>query len=212
MRMRRTTTMTSRGFTVPELLIAMTIMGIVLALAVVEFAMVFNHNALTTENVTAEQNARIAMARVTNELRQAMPDFTDFSNGKPVVQPTAPPPSTAPGQSTVVEFYRVDPGPQGLSTSGAMPVDSFGNPIPCYDDETLTYDPVAKTITRTISVVTNSNCPNANTTTDVLARNILNFWVTYQPYIFDVDLETESTNGQYGVYDLNSQVALGYKP
>ena len=200
-----------RGFTVPELLISMTIMGIVLALAVLEFAMVFNHNTLMNANLSADQNARIAMAKVTNELRQAMPDFTDYSTGQMVVSPTAPPTATAASPVTTVQFYRVHNGPGGLTTP--VPTDSAGNPIPCYDLVTLTWDSTAKTITKTVALVTNTNCPNAATTSNIIARNVTNFGVTAQTdTLFDIDLQTAASRGGYGVYDLNTQVALGYKP
>jgi len=203
-----------RGFTIVEMLISMTIMGLVLALAVVEFAMVFNHNNLTSANITAEANARISMAKVTNEMRQAMPDVTDFTTPPypMVVTPTAPPPSTAPGTSTSIEYYRVDNGSAGL-TASPIPVDSNGNPVPCYDEVTLTYDPVGETITRTISLVQNTNCSTASVTTDILARNIVGFSVSaISGTLFDVDLQTRATTGAYNIYDLNTQVALGYKP
>lgn len=200
-----------RGFTVTELLISMTIMGIVLALAVLEFAMVFNHNNLMNANLSADQNARIAMARVTNELRQAMPDFTDMSTGQVVVTPTAPPTATAGSPVTTVTFYRVHNGPGGLTTP--VPTDSSGNPIPCYDTVTLTWDSVAKTISKTVTLKTNANCPTASTVTSVIARNVTNFGVTAQTdTLFDVDLQTAASKGNYGIYDLNTQIALGYKP
>ena len=203
--------MSRRGFTVTELLISMTIMGIVLGLAIVEFAMVFNHNNLMGANLAADQNARIAMARVTNELRQAMPDLTDSSTGTIVVTPTAPPPSTAPTAVTTVSFYRVHNGTGGFVTP--VPTDINGAPVPCYDLVTLTYDPVAHTNTKTVTLQNNANCPTNSTTTSVLARNVVGFGVSAQTaYLFDVDLQTISSNGNYGIYDLNSQVAMGYKP
>ena len=203
-----------RGFTVTELMISMTIMGIILGLAVLEFAMVFNHNNLMNANLTAEQNARIAMAKVTNELRQAMPDMTDFpASTTIVVSPTAPPPSTAPAASTTVEFYRVHNGSGGLVTP--VPTDANGDPVPCYDDVKLVYDSVAHTISKTVQLVSNTDCPGTSltATTSVLARNVMGFGVTSESgYLYDVDLQTVASNGNYGIYDLNSQVAMGYKP
>jgi prepilin-type N-terminal cleavage/methylation domain-containing protein len=201
-----------RGFTVVEMLISMTIMGLVLALAVVEFAMVFNHNNLTSANITAESNARISMAKVTNELRQAMPDITDFSANYPiVVNPPTPAPSSAPVASQMVQFYRVANVAGGLQTP--LPLDTNGNPVPCYDLETLTYDPVAKTITKDVKLITNSNCSTASDVSNVIAYNIIGFSVqALSTQLLDVDLQTQSQNGGYGIYDLNTQVALGYKP
>jgi prepilin-type N-terminal cleavage/methylation domain-containing protein len=204
----------SRGFTVVELLISMTILGIVLALAIVEFAMVFNHNSLMQSNLTADQNARIVMARVTNELRQAMPDVTD-SNYAIVISPTAPPASTAPSAATTVSFHRVHSGTNGLTqaTPDPIPTDVNGNPMPCYDTVTLTYDAPSQTITKTVTAAqVTTDCPSF-TTTSVLSRNVAGFGVTAQSAtLFDVDVQTAATKGNYGIYDLNSQVAMGYKP
>ncbi len=194
-----------------ELLISMSILGLVLALAIVEFAMVFNHNNLMQANLSADQNARIAMAKVTNELRQAMPDMTDSTSGIIVTVPGTPPPSTAPVPSTTVSFYRVHNGVGGLVTP--VPTDVNGNPVPCYDLVTLAYDSVNRVINKTVTLQTNANCPNGGTTTSVLARNIAGFGVSAETStLFDVDLQTVASNGNYGIYDLNSQVAMGYKP
>ncbi len=203
----------ARGFTVVEMLTSMLIMGLVLALAIVEFAMVFNHNNLMNANLSADQNARIAMARVTNELRQAMPDVTDFGSTSAVVlNPPTPAPSTAPTTAQSVEFYRVHNGPGGLVSP--IPTNAAGDPIPCYDDVTLAYNTAAHTITRTIvsPVVADPNCPTVTTTTDVIAYNIAGFTVSAESStLLDVDLQTVASNGNYGIYDLNSQVRLGYK-
>lgn len=195
----------SRAFTVVELLISMSILGIVLGLAIVEFAMVFNHNNLMSANLSADQNARIAMARVTNELRQGMPDLTDFPTSTTIVT------SPTSGSASTVTFYRVHNGPGGLVTP--MPTDVHGGPVPCYDLVTLSYDNVAHTITKTVTLQTNTNCATASTTTSVLARNVMGFAVTVAStngMLFDVDLQTVASQGNYGIYDLNSQVAMGY--
>ncbi len=208
--MRKQTT--KRAFTVVELMISMTIMGLVLALAVVEFAMVFHHNTFMQANMTADQTARIAMAKVSNEVRQGMPDETDFTppaSPPPIV--TNPLPGASPSQA--ITFYRVHNGTGGLTDPVAIPTDVFGNPAPCYDTVNVTYDPVAQTITRTITLVTNTHCPTASTETDVLARNVTSFNVTAPTKnSLNVDLQTTSTSGNYGVYDLTTQIALGNKP
>jgi prepilin-type N-terminal cleavage/methylation domain-containing protein len=96
-----TTRAKTRGFTIVEMMISMSIMGLVLALAIIEFVMVFNHNSLMTADLSADQNGRIVMSRVTNELREGMPDVTDYTglNTPPpiVVYPT-PAASAAPLQ------------------------------------------------------------------------------------------------------------------
>src|SRR5579872_7137081 len=122
----------TRAFTTVELLISMVIMGLVLALSVVEFAMVFNHNTLANANLTAEQNARIAMAKVSNEFRQAMPNETTYNNNYPMVISPTPPATQGTGSPvSTVQYWRVHNGPGGLASP--IPTDNFGAPKPCYD-------------------------------------------------------------------------------
>lgn len=203
-----------RAFTTVELLIAMIIMGIVLSLAIVEFAMVFNHNNLTNANLTAEQNARIAMAKVSNEFRQAMPNETDYQPPYPmVISPTGPPVGTTAAPVAQVQYWKVHNGPGGLASP--VPTNAYGEPVPCYDQVTLTYDPVAQTITRTATLRTNANCGVASSVTDTLAYNVTNFAITpldQKGTLFQVDLRTQPSNGGYGTYDLATQIKMGYQP
>lgn len=205
-----------RAFTTVELLISMVIMGIILALAVVEFAMVFNHNTLANANLTAEQNARIAMAKVSNEFRQAMPNESDFT-APPypmVISPTPPPPSTAPAAVSTVKYWRVHNGAGGLASP--IPTSNVGAPVPCYDTVTLSYDGALKTITRTAVLQTNvANCPTASTVTDTIAYNVTDFKVLpldAAGTLFQISVQTLPSKGNYGTYDLTTQVMMGFKP
>ena len=203
----------TRGFTLVEMLISLTIMGIVLGLAIVEFVMVFNHNSLMTADLTADQNGRIVMSKVTNELREGMPDVTDFTTPAtppPIVSEPTPAASAAPVQT--ISFWRVHSGAGGLDDPVAIPTDANGNPAPCYDQVTLTYDPVGHTITRTVTLKTNANCATPQTTTNIIASNVSSFNATASSAdLIDIDLQTTDTKGG-SIYDLNSQVAVGSKP
>jgi len=203
----------TRGFTIVELMISMSIMGLVLALAIIEFVMVFNHNSLMTADLAADQNGRVVMARVTNELREGMPDVTDYtapSTPPPIVSNPTPAASAAPVQT--ISFWRVHSGSGGLDDPVAIPTDANGNPVPCYDQVSLVYDAVGHTITRTVTLKTNVNCPTPQTTTDIVARNVSSFGATApSANLIDIDLQTTDTKGG-SIYDLNSQVAVGSKP
>jgi len=203
----------TRGFTIVEMLISMSIMGLVLSLAIVEFVMVFNHNSLMTADLTADQNGRIVMSRVTNELREGMPDVTDYTTPAtppPIVSAPTPAASAVPVQT--VAFWRVHDGTGGLDDPVAIPTDAFGNPTPCYDQVSLVYDPVAHTITRTVTLKTNANCPTPQTTTNIVASNVSSFGATApSANLIDIDLQTTDSKGG-SIYDLNSQVAVGSKP
>jgi prepilin-type N-terminal cleavage/methylation domain-containing protein len=61
----------ARGFTLIELMVASSILGLVMTLAVAEFTQAWQHYSKTTVDISAETQARVAMALVTQELRQA---------------------------------------------------------------------------------------------------------------------------------------------
>jgi hypothetical protein len=94
----------------------------------------------------------------------------------------------------------------------AIPTDASGNPAPCYDQVTLTYDPGTHTITKTVTLKTNVNCATPQTTTNIVASNVSSFQATApSANLIDIDLQTTDTKGG-AIYDLNSQVAVGSKP
>ncbi|HEY5094277.1 MAG TPA: prepilin-type N-terminal cleavage/methylation domain-containing protein [Candidatus Eremiobacteraceae bacterium] len=103
----------ARGFTLIELMVAMSILGLVMTLAVAEFTQAWKHYSKTTVDITGETQARAAMALVTQSLRQAaMPAGTAAIS--PVSSPdciaaggcTNPYPTAAP--TTGLQFEMVD--------------------------------------------------------------------------------------------------------
>jgi Tfp pilus assembly protein PilW len=204
-----------RGISTIELLISMVVMGLIMSLAVVEFAMVFRHNNLSNANLTAEQNARIAMAKISNEFRQAMPNETDF-NGPDYPMVIAPPaPVDTPGPPvTTVEFWRVHKGTGGLAPPSpqAVPTNGKGAPVPCYDDVTLFYNAAQDKLVRSVD---STGCAGGAVVNDVIARNVTAFGVTSlnsTGTLFEVDLSTTPSQGGHGTYDLSTQVAMGFTP
>jgi type II secretory pathway pseudopilin PulG len=103
----------SRGSTLVELMIATSILAMVLSLAVAEFTQAWQHYSKTSVDLTAETQARIAMALVTQELRQAAQP-AGSANISPVSSPdciaaggcTYPYPTAAPSPGLV--FTMVD--------------------------------------------------------------------------------------------------------
>jgi prepilin-type N-terminal cleavage/methylation domain-containing protein len=73
-----------RGFTLVEMCVAMVIIGIILGFAALLFGQVVRHFAKTQMDLDSEREARLSMAEITKEIRQAMPDLradvlnTDF--------------------------------------------------------------------------------------------------------------------------------------
>jgi prepilin-type N-terminal cleavage/methylation domain-containing protein len=102
-----------RGHTLLELLIASSILGMVMSLSVALFTQAWQHYSKTNVDLTAESQARIAMALVTQELRQAAQPVGSTSIS-PVTSPdciaaggcTYPYPTAAP--STGLVFTMVD--------------------------------------------------------------------------------------------------------
>lgn len=158
-----------RGFTLVELLVSMTIIGLLLGAILVEFTQAFCHVALTQANLSSEQQARLAAAKVGNEFSQATQDITDCgaSPCKPLL---APLPSSTSAPS--VSFYRA----RGLDP-GSMAIDpASGAPRPSYDVVTISWDPTSQTISE--YVVPAALYPAAPASVTLLARHVTNFGVS----------------------------------
>lgn len=156
----------SRGMTIIEILISFGVLLLVLTLATALFKQAFTHVTLTTESMTNEQLARLAMSKINNSLSQASVDvsFADVGDGTPsppVINQTA----------TSIAFYRVYtlvPGSIGIDGDTQAP-------DPAYRVHVISYDNVGQTIsecTTTWAVYNAGGCPAANTV--VLATNVTN--------------------------------------
>jgi prepilin-type N-terminal cleavage/methylation domain-containing protein len=103
----------SRGFTLVEMMVASAILALVMSLAVAEFSQAWRHYSKTSVDLTAETQARIAMALVTQDLRQAAQP-AGSTNVSPVSSPDCiaaggcvyPYPTAAPSPGLV--FTMVD--------------------------------------------------------------------------------------------------------
>ena len=103
----------ARGFTLIELMVAMSILGLVMTLAVAEFTQAWKHYSKTSVDITGETQARAAMALVTQSLRQAAQP-SGATAISPVTTPdciaaggcTYPYPTSAP--TTGLQFTMVD--------------------------------------------------------------------------------------------------------
>lgn len=164
---------TYRGHTLVEMLVAMAVLGIVMSLAAFEFQSVIAQHNFVQSHLDAEQQARIAMSKLSVAVRQASVDVTDFpSPGGPVTMPTA-------GTSTAseIQYYAV----AGLSPQ-ALPTDGNGAPIPCYDQVTITYQtpaPMASegTLLKTVAPV-GLPCVATAPSPEIIATNVDYFNVT----------------------------------
>jgi prepilin-type N-terminal cleavage/methylation domain-containing protein len=97
-----------RGFTLIELMVASTILGLVMTVAVAEFTQAWKHYSKTTADISGETQARIAMSLVTQELRQAAQPA-----GSTPISPVASPDCIAAGGCTY-------PYPTAAPTTGLV--------------------------------------------------------------------------------------------
>lgn len=81
-----------RGQTLVEVLIALAVIAIILSMVTALYLQMFNHYDKTSSDVDAQSEARFAMGRVTQALRQAMTS-PNLPPGPPVTFPT---PTSAP--------------------------------------------------------------------------------------------------------------------
>ncbi len=125
-----------RGTTIIEGLITVGIISLILTLTSAMFVQTVRHSEKTITDLSAESQARIAMTKVANDLRQAMP--AAGAAGLPVISPVAPTNGTATPQPSVT-FTEVD------SLSAA----NFTNPP--FDTVTISWNVPQRTITRTVN-------------------------------------------------------------
>jgi hypothetical protein len=162
-----------RGMTVPELIISFGVLLLVLGLATALFKQAFTHVTLTTENMTNEQAARVAMARINNSLSQASVDAnsTDTSLGTPApavigVFPVAT-------SSPTITFYRVYTlNPTAIATGTTKA------PEPQYYVHIIAYDPVKQLVNEySMDYQTVYKVGGASPPPTILAKNVTNFGI-----------------------------------
>ncbi len=126
----------NRGVTLVEGLITTVIIGLVLTLTAAMFTQIVRHNEKTMTDMSAESQARIAITKVSNDLRQAMLPYG--TSGLPISSPAYPSTGTATPQPSVT-FTEAD----NLNAA------NFTNPP--FDTVTISWDSTHHTITRTVN-------------------------------------------------------------
>jgi hypothetical protein len=119
--------------TVIEMMISLGIMLLILGLVTVLFKQAYTHSTLTNENMSNEQQARVAMGKVNSSIAQASEDTNEGDENlygasgtalAAMINPT-PPAATA---TPAVIFYRV----AALAPAAGMPIGSANQPDPNY--------------------------------------------------------------------------------
>ncbi len=128
---------TERGTTIIEGLITVGIISLILTLTTAMFIQTVRHSEKTITDLSAESQARIAMTKVANDLRQAMPPYG--TSGLPVISPVYPTTGTVATPQPSVTFTEVD----------SLSAVNFTNPP--FDTVTIGWNVPQRTITRTVN-------------------------------------------------------------
>jgi len=173
----------SRGTTVVEILISTAILLIVLGFAAVLFRQAFTHHTLTRENMSNEQQARLALARINSSLSQASVEInpSDYPTAAPPVIGPVPTLTSAPS----ISFYRV------ASLDPASMASPLGAPIPNYFVHTISYDPVNKQVDEFVIDVPSYIAGSPSPAPLIIAKNVTDFGVmqiTSREYQFQITI------------------------
>lgn len=204
-----------RGFTIPELIIAMTILSIVGTLAVLLFSQVVHHFDKTSMDLDAERGARLAMAKVTGEIRQAVPNLADVNNNGIFCDDGLGNTLANGAKLTAIRCFKVDAIPTTTNCGGKpdwLPLCLI------YDSVVIKFDGAKNQI---VESVTPLQGPNAGKTVDsVLAHDVTS--LTIQPVTlgqFDITITTSPPHradtkqiyaGTERPYQIESEVYVSY--
>lgn len=195
-----------RGHTLVELLISLGIVTVIISMTVGLYMQMFNHYQKVSADVDAQADARFAMGRATQSLRQAVTSPVIFPAEPPVISPTPNGNATPPAASSVT-FLEIRSMPSTADYTQA------------------TYQQV--TIAQTASPPPGDIYPDLDVTTDdlngnqlsqvTIGRNVKYFTVyPVTDAIYDIQITTQpgSGLGQQGTielpYTLNSRVYISY--
>jgi hypothetical protein len=158
----------TRGMTIIEVIFAFGVLLLVLGFATALFKQAFTHMTLTSESMTNEQLARIAMGKINTSLSQASVDVNNADMG-PTGAPLNPVINLTP---TSIAFFRVT-----TLVPTSLPPDPQA-PNPTYNVHVISYDGAGQAIDECVTTLTIYNgggCPA--TSTVILATNVSNFAV-----------------------------------
>ena len=109
------------------------------------FKQAYTHNTLTSENMSNEQIARVAIAKINSSLSQASSDTSDIdfpapnTPAPPIVGISTFPSATA---TPAIAFYRV----AALAPAATLPIGAANQPDPAYYVHIISYDPVGHVV------------------------------------------------------------------
>jgi prepilin-type N-terminal cleavage/methylation domain-containing protein len=192
------TTNRQRGQTLVEVLISLAVISIILSMTTALYIQMFQHYSKTTSDVDAQSQARFAMGRVTQALRQAMTD-PQLPPGPPISYPT-PTSGPYPAYANSVTF----------TDAVSIPADA--------DYQNSVYQNVTIATSATPPpghlypdlVITTSDLNNNPTGSTIIGRDIKSFTVyAVTQSIYDVQITTAPA---VGISQNNSSPAPGVSP
>jgi prepilin-type N-terminal cleavage/methylation domain-containing protein len=168
-----------RGETLVELMVSLGIVAIILSMTTALYVQMFNHYQKVATDVNAQSEARFAMGRATQALRQAMTD-PNQTNQLPVVYPTAGPSGASPSPAAYVRFQ--------VATN--MPANADFTAL-TYQNEELTTSSTGVPAGQNPNLVLNvwdSNWANI-LSTSIIGRDVKSFVVVpMSPQIYDLQM------------------------
>lgn len=192
---RREKLRSAGGFTLVEMLVVISVFGLILTLIGLEFVSVVDNTLHTRANTDAESQARIVMGKVTTHMRTAFFDVTDAVPGSP--RPVASPYQTS---APYVTFYRVAKGGLGgpIPPCPAGGIHNGGEPCPPY--ELVTIQMNALNPGELDEIITSMPGGNAQPPI-ILGRNVTSFIVTSPTTSstqYNIDLTVSVPSGHCG--------------
>jgi prepilin-type N-terminal cleavage/methylation domain-containing protein len=196
-----------RGQTLVETLISLAVISIILSMTTALYIQMFNHYSKTSSDIDAQSEARFAMGRVTQSLRQAMTSPI-LPPGPPVSYPTAPPAGATPALGLTVSFTDASTIPSNADYRNAVyqnvTIGVSASPPPGHTYPNL--------------VVTTTDINGNPTGSAIIGRDIKVFNVyAVTPSIYDVQITVAPPVGlsqgggtQNAGYTLNSRVFISY--
>jgi prepilin-type N-terminal cleavage/methylation domain-containing protein len=188
----------ARAFTLVEMVVAMAVMGIIMTLAALEFKYIVFSHLSAESHLTAEQQARVAMAKITGAAHQA--SVVDSSpNPLATATPAIIEPVTTPGPRLVyTQAASLDPS--------AMPIQN-GVPVPCYNQVQLYLDKAPGDTVGTLKELATPIGPSLGSCAGfdyshmplLLARNVQDFQVS--PIANNVDPYAAGYRIDLTIYD-----------
>jgi Tfp pilus assembly protein PilW len=202
-----------RGQTLVALLVALGVISIILSMTTALYIQMFNHYQKVATDVNAQSEARFAMGRATQALRQAMTD-PNQAQQLPVVYPTAGPSGATPTAAPFVQFQ----------VASNMPSDANFNNL-TYQNEELTTSMTGVPSGQNPNLVLETFDPTFTTvtSTSIIGRDVSNFAVIpVTPWIYDVQItvtpaygmsqgnQANFSSGVISSYTVNSRVFISY--